>query len=88
MLAQVAEDTSSKIQDKIVYAEKAQEIEAARVKELQGRVDAVKQSTSVEMDGVQGAGHGESMDMEDVRVSPSRALCSPLTRSLSRETVR
>eukprot|EP00802_Teleaulax_amphioxeia_P015529 Tamp_15620.p2 GENE.Tamp_15620~~Tamp_15620.p2 ORF type:complete len:258 (+),score=68.86 Tamp_15620:136-909(+) len=81
---EAAEDTSSKIQDKIVYAEKAQEIEAARVKELQGRVDAVKQSTSVEMDGVQGAGHGESMDMEDVGRPKSR----PKTRHPSAAALR
>ena len=88
LLAQAAEDTSSKINDKIVYAEKAQEMEAARVKELQGRVDEVKKSTSVEMDGVQGAGHAESMDMEDVRVSPSRLSVPRSPAFVPRETVR
>ena len=65
---QAAEDTSSQIQDKIVYAEKAQDVEAARVRQLQGRVEEVKKTTAGDMDGVQGAGHAESMDMDDVRV--------------------
>jgi hypothetical protein len=64
---QAAEDTSAKIQDKIAYAEKSQEMEDARAKELQGRVDLVKKNASGDMDVVQGAGHGESMDMDDVR---------------------
>lgn len=64
---QAAEDTSAKIQDKIAYAEKSQEIEETRAKQLQGKVDMVKKNASGDMDVVQGAGHGESMDMDDVR---------------------
>ena len=73
---QAAEDTSSQIQDKIVYAEKAQDVEAARVRQLQGRVEEVKKTTSGDMDGVQGAGHAESMDMDDVRVCVCEFVCA------------
>mmetsp|Transcript_5613 Transcript_5613/g.8340 ORF Transcript_5613/g.8340 Transcript_5613/m.8340 type:complete len:257 (+) Transcript_5613:188-958(+) len=64
---EAAEDTSTKISDKIAYAEKSQDLEGARVRELQGKVDEVKKNSAGDMDGVQGAGHAEGMDMDDVR---------------------
>lgn len=36
------------------------------MKELQGRVDEVKKNTTGDIDGAQGAGHAEGMDMDDV----------------------
>ena len=81
---QAAEDTSAKIQDKISYAETAQEVEDARAKELQGKVDELKKNTSGDMDMVQGAGHSESMDMDDVsgRLPLPSLSCKFLVRVL------
>ena len=68
---EAAEDTSAQISKKITYAEKAHEVEVARVKELQNRVDETKKNAVGDIDGVQGAG-SESMDMDDVGRPKSR----------------
>ena len=68
---EAAEDTSAQISQKIAYAEKAHEVEVARVKELQVSIDDVKKNAMGDIDGVQGAG-SESMDMDDVGRPKSR----------------
>ena len=65
------ESTSTNIRDKIASAEKAQEVEVARVRDLQVRIDEVKRTALGEMDGVPGAG-SEGMEMDDVGRPKSR----------------
>ena len=65
------ESTSTNIRDKIASAEKAQEVEVARVRDLQVRIDEVKRNALGEMDGVPGAG-SEGMEMDDVGRPKSR----------------
>lgn len=74
---QAADNISGELADKITYANASQEAEAARVKELQGRVEDVKkslQSVQGELDGAPGAGHSESMETDDPVSRPKSKL--------------
>mmetsp|Transcript_46451 Transcript_46451/g.92939 ORF Transcript_46451/g.92939 Transcript_46451/m.92939 type:complete len:263 (+) Transcript_46451:100-888(+) len=75
---QAAENISGELADKITYANDAQEAEAARVKEMQARVEDVKkslQSAHGDMDAAApGAGHAESMETDDPVSRPKSKL--------------
>mmetsp|Transcript_11994 Transcript_11994/g.31117 ORF Transcript_11994/g.31117 Transcript_11994/m.31117 type:complete len:263 (-) Transcript_11994:76-864(-) len=71
-----SEDISKQLADKISFAEKSQEREAARVERFAARVEDVKKSIQMhgaEMDGGPVPGHSDmSMDMDDVSRPKSR----------------
>ncbi|KAJ1491335.1 hypothetical protein T484DRAFT_3182763 [Baffinella frigidus] len=69
---QASDRIADDITDKIAVSEKAQEMETQRVKDFAATVEDVKKNLQGDLEGVEGAGLAEGMDMDDVSRPKSR----------------